>query len=81
MESVYADYKPMSDLIIGQIDDDMLIGEHVAISSDEIITHVDVLSVVELHYRNLKESLTVNENLIKLGRAFIFTSILHSFFI
>ena len=36
----------------------MVIGEHVAITSDEIITHVDVLSVVELPYSNLKKSLT-----------------------
>ena len=48
----------MVDLIIGQIDNDMVIGEHITITSDEIITHVDVLSVIELPYRNLKESLT-----------------------
>ena len=47
----------MSDLIIGRIDNDMVIGKHIAITSDEITTHVEVLSVVELHYRNLKEFL------------------------
>ena len=36
----------------------MLIGQHIAITSDEIITHIDVFSVVELPYRNLKEFLT-----------------------
>ena len=41
-----------------QIQNDVLIAQHVAITSDEIITHVDVLSVVELHYRNLKESIS-----------------------
>ena len=35
----------------------MVIGQHIAITSDEIITHVDVLSVFELPYRNLKEPL------------------------
>ena len=57
MESVYVNYKPMSDLIIGRIDNNMVIGHHIAITSDKIITHVDVLSVLELHYRNLKEPL------------------------
>ena len=35
----------------------MLIGQHIAITSDEIIAHIDVFSVVELPYRNLKEFL------------------------
>ena len=35
----------------------MVIGQHITITSDEIIAHVDVLSVVELPYRNLKEFL------------------------
>ena len=51
----------MSDLIIGQIDNDMVndmvIGELVAISSDEIITHVDVLSIFKLPHSHLKEPL------------------------
>ena len=57
METVYANYKPMTDLIIGQIDNNMLIGQHIAITSDKIIAHIDVFSVVELPYRNLKEFL------------------------
>ena len=48
----------MPDLIIGRIDNDMVICHHIAITSDEIIAHIDVFSVVELHYRNLKEPLT-----------------------
>ena len=48
----------MPDLIIGRIDNDMVVGHHIAITSDEIIAHIDVFSVVELHYRNLKEPLT-----------------------
>ena len=43
--------------MIGQIHDNMLIGQHVAITSGEIIAHIDVFSVVELPYRNLKEFL------------------------
>ena len=40
-----------------QIHNDVLIAQHVAITSDEIIAHIDVFSVVELPYRNLKEFL------------------------
>ena len=45
----------MTDLIIGRIDNDMVIGQHIAITSDEIIAHIDVFSVVKFPYRNLKE--------------------------
>ena len=45
----------MSDLIIGRIDNNMVIGQHIAITSDEIITHIDIFSVVKFSYRNLKE--------------------------
>ena len=41
-----------------QIHYDVLIGQHVAITSDEIITHFDVLSVFKFPYRNLKESIS-----------------------
>ena len=58
METVYANYKPIADLIIGRIDNDMVIGQHIAITSDEIITHIDVFSVIEFPYRNLKESIS-----------------------
>ena len=54
----------MSDLIIGRIDNDMVIGKHIAITSDEIITHVDVFSIFEFPYRNLEEFLTVTLKLI-----------------
>ena len=47
----------MSDLIIGRIDNDMVIREHIAITSDEIITHVDVLSIFKLPYSHLKKPL------------------------
>ena len=47
----------MSDLIIGQIDNDMVIGHQIAITSDEIIIHVDVFSVIELPYSHLKKPL------------------------
>ena len=43
--------------MIWQIHDNMLIGQHVAITSGEIIAHIDVFSVFELPYRNLKEFL------------------------
>ena len=33
----------------------MVIGQHIAITSDEIIAHIDVFSVVKFPYRNLKE--------------------------
>ena len=41
-----------------QIHNDVLIAQHVAITSDEIITHFDVLSVFKFPYRNLKESIS-----------------------
>ena len=43
--------------MIGQIDDNMLIAQHITITSDKIIPHIDIFSVVELPYRNLKEFL------------------------
>ena len=47
----------MSDLIIGRIDNDMVVRKHIAITCNEIITHIEVVSVVELQYRNLKKFL------------------------
>ena len=44
--------------MMGHIHDDVLIAQYIAISSDEIIAHIDVLSVVEFPYRNLKESIS-----------------------
>ena len=44
--------------MMGQIHNDVLIAQSIAISSDEIITHIDVLSVVEFPYRNLKKSIS-----------------------
>ena len=36
----------------------MVIGQHITITSDEIIAHIVVFSVGDLPYRNLKEFLT-----------------------
>ena len=55
MELVFTNYKITLDLIIGQIHDDMVIVQHVAITSYEIIVHVDVFTVLELPHRDLKE--------------------------
>ena len=58
MELVYTNYKITLDLIIGQIHDDMFISQHVAITSYEIVAHIDVFTVFEFPHRDLKEPLT-----------------------